>query len=72
MEVSMAGKIVFNGRDIKKCWLTQSFLAITTGVATKNLDVELIDKVQVYDDRENDPDHLIPNQKWIRSSNLKI
>jgi hypothetical protein len=41
-------------------------------VASKNLDADLIDKIQVYDDRENDPDHLISDAQVPKIINLKM
>ncbi|MFI5160079.1 MAG: outer membrane beta-barrel protein, partial [Sphingobacteriales bacterium] len=41
-------------------------------IATQNLDADMISKVQVYDDRENDPDHLVPEYEVKKIINLKF
>ncbi len=73
MEVSMDGKINFNGKDINKILVNgNEFFKNDYRIATKNLDADMLDKVQVYDDRENDPDHLIPESKVGKIINLKL
>ncbi len=73
MEVSMDGSISFNGKDISKILVNgNDFFKKDYRIATKNLDADMLDKVQVYDDRENDPDHLIPESKVAKIINLKL
>jgi len=50
----------------------KDFFANDATIATRNLDAEMISKVQVYDDRENDPDHLVPDYKVNKIINLKF
>ncbi|HVW98325.1 MAG TPA: outer membrane beta-barrel protein [Mucilaginibacter sp.] len=56
-------KIKVNGKDFFKGDLS---------VATNNLPAEIISKVQVYDDREDDPDHLQPEYQVKKIINLKF
>ncbi len=73
MEVSMDGSISFNGKGISKILVNgNEFFKKDYRIATKNLDADMLDKVQVYDDRENDPDHLIPESKVAKIINLKL
>ncbi|MDB5114597.1 MAG: hypothetical protein JWQ79_89 [Mucilaginibacter sp.] len=73
VEVDMDGKIVVNGKEVDKILVDgHEFFNSDYRIATKNLDVDLIDKVQVYDDRENDPDHIIPESKVGKIINLKF
>ena len=41
-------------------------------IATRNLEADMISKVQVYDDRDDDPDHLVPEYKTNKILNLKF
>jgi hypothetical protein len=73
IEVDNEGNIKFNGKKVNKVLVDgREFFANDLRIATKNLDAELIDKVQVYDDRENDPDHLIPEVNVEKIINLKF
>jgi len=73
IEVSNDGTIEANGKAVSKVLVDgREFFSYDPRIATKNLDADLIDKVQVYDDRENDPDHLIPDVKVKKIINLKF
>jgi hypothetical protein len=73
VEVDMNGTIQVNGKDVSKVLVDgHEFFKNDYRIATKNLDVDMIDKVQVYDDREDDPDHLIPDSKVNKIINLKF
>jgi len=56
-------KIKVNGRD---------FFVNDPSIATNNLPAELISKVQVYDDRDEDPDHRVPMYQVKKIINLKF
>jgi hypothetical protein len=73
VEVDNSGNIKVNGKEISKIKIDgKEFFTNDPKIASKNLDAALIDKVQIYDDRENDPDHLIPDSKVNKIINLKF
>jgi hypothetical protein len=73
IQVDIDGTITFNGKKISKLLIGgKEFFVNDPKIATRNLDASLIDKVQVYDDRENDPDHLIPDSKVNKIIDLKL
>lgn len=73
VEVDMRGKVLVQGHDVSKVLVDgHEFFSNDYRVATKNVDVELLDKVQIYDDRENDPEHLIPESQVNKIINVKF
>jgi outer membrane receptor protein involved in Fe transport len=73
IQVDHDGHIMVNGKDISKIKVDgKDFFVNDPKIATKNLDADMISKVQVYDDRENDPDHLEPEYKVKKIINLKF
>jgi len=73
MQVDHDGTMTFNGKDISKIKIDgKDFFANDPKIASQNLDADMISKVQVYDDRENDPDHLEPDYKVKKIINLKF
>ncbi len=73
LEVGSDGSITVMGKDVTKVLVDgHEFFSADTRMATKNIDADMIDKIQVYDDRENDPDHLIPASKLSKIINLKF
>jgi hypothetical protein len=73
IEVDNQGNIMFNGKKVNKILIDgREFFASDIRIASKNLDAELIDKIQVYDDRENDPDHLLDETRVEKIVNLKF
>ena len=73
IEVSHDGTITVMGKNVSKITIDgKDFFANDPKIASKNLDADLVDKVQVYDDRENDPDHLIEDSKVNKIINLKF
>jgi len=72
LEVDMDGNITVNGKSVKLKVDGKEFFSNDPRIASKNLDADLIAKVQVYDDREDDPDHLIPDAKVNKIINLKL
>jgi hypothetical protein len=73
VQVDIDGTITVNGKKVSKLLIDgKEFFVNDPKIATRNLDASLIDKVQVYDDRENDPDHLVPDSKVDKIINLKF
>jgi hypothetical protein len=73
VEVDHQGNVSVNGKAISKVTVDgRDFFTNDPRIATRNLDADLIDKVQIYDDRENDPDHLIPASDVKKIINLKF
>lgn len=73
VEVDNTGKITVMGKDVTKILVDgKEFFSSDLRIASKNLDADLIAKVQVYDDRENDPNHLIPDNEVNKIINLKF
>jgi hypothetical protein len=73
IEVDRDGHITVNGKDISKIKVNgKDFFVNDPTIATRNLEANMIAKVQVYDDRENDPDHLVPDYQVKKIINLKF
>jgi hypothetical protein len=73
VQVDHTGSITVNGKNVTKIKVDgKDFFANDPKIATRNLDAEMISKVQVYDDRENDPDHLQPDYAVGKIINLKF
>jgi hypothetical protein len=73
IQIDMDGSINYNGKKVRKLLIDgKEFFANDPRIASKNLDASLIAKIQVYDDREDDPDHLIPDSKVEKIVNLKF
>ncbi|MCD0487662.1 outer membrane beta-barrel protein [Pedobacter sp. MC2016-14] len=73
VQVNADGTIQVNGKSISKLLIDgKEFFGNDPKVATRNLDADMIDKIQVYDDRENDPNHKISAAKVNKIINLKL
>jgi hypothetical protein len=73
IEVDIDGVITVNGKSVSKILVDgREFFSNDPRIASKNLDADMVDKVQVYDDREDDPDHLTPDSKVNKIINLKF
>jgi len=73
VQVDRDGTITYVGKEVTKVKVDgRDFFANDPKIATQNLDAEMISKVQIYDDRENDPDHLLPGYKVGKIINLKF
>lgn len=73
VQVDIDGTITVNGKSVSKLLVNgHEFFVNDPKIASRNLEASLIDKVQIYDDRENDPDHLLPNSKVKKIINLKF
>lgn len=73
VQVDREGGITVNGKEISKIKVNgKDFFVNDPKIATRNLEANMISKVQVYDDRENDPDHLVPDYEVKKIINLKF
>jgi hypothetical protein len=73
VQVNMDGTILINGKTVSKVLIDgKRFFGSDPTIATKNLDAELVDKVQVYDDRDEDPDHKLTERQVGKIINLKM
>ncbi len=73
VQVDAAGGITVNGKDVSKIKVNgKTFFANDPTIATRNLDASMISKVQIYDDRDDDPDHLVPDYEVKKILNLKF
>ncbi|MGN6395210.1 MAG: outer membrane beta-barrel protein [Mucilaginibacter sp.] len=65
--------ITVNGKAVSKIKVNgRIFFVNDPSIATDNLPAELISKVQVYDDRDDDPDHITPSYQVKKIINLKF
>ncbi|WP_158829223.1 outer membrane beta-barrel protein [Mucilaginibacter lacusdianchii] len=73
VQVNRDGSITVNGKTVSKVLIDgKEFFGNDLRVATRNLDAEIVSQIQVYDDRENDPDHLVSETKVPKIINLKL
>ncbi|WP_120182870.1 TonB-dependent receptor [Pelobium manganitolerans] len=73
IQVDNDGSITYQGKSVSKLKVDgKEFFGNDPRLASKNIDAALLDKVQVFDDRENDPDHLIPDADVSKIINLKF
>jgi len=73
VQVNSNGAIFVNGKATSKVLIDgKEFFGTNQLVAIKNLDADIIDKVQVYADREKDPDHKINDINLQNIVNLKL
>ena len=73
VQVNSNGSILVNGKKISKLLIDgKEFFGNDPLVATRNLDADLLDKIQVYDDRENDPAHKLNSSELSKIINLKL
>lgn len=73
IEVDHDGKISFNGQEIIKIMADgHEFFNNDYRIASKNLDAEMVDKVQIYDDSSDGTTHLTPDLRARKIINLKF
>jgi len=73
VEVDNTGAITVLGKEVTKVQVDgKDFFTNDIRIATRNLDADMISTVQVYDDRENDPNHVIPDKNVKKIINLKF
>jgi Outer membrane protein beta-barrel family len=73
LQVDNDGTITVNGKSVSKVTIDgKEFFGNDPKIATQNLNADLLDKIQIFDDRENDPDHLIEDSKVSKIINLKF
>ncbi|MES2826775.1 MAG: TonB-dependent receptor [Bacteroidota bacterium] len=73
VQVNVDGGIVINGASASKVLINgKPFFGSNVTMATKNLDADMIDKIQVYDDRDDDPTHQQSKINVKKVINLKL
>jgi hypothetical protein len=73
VQVNVDGSILINGKAANKVLIDgKRFFGDNITVATKNLDADMVAAVQVYDDREDDPDHKLTEMEVGKIINLKM
>ncbi|WP_129717970.1 outer membrane beta-barrel protein [Pedobacter sp. SYP-B3415] len=73
VQVNVDGSILVNGKPISKLLIDgKEFFGNDPKVATKNLDADLIAKIQVYDDRDDDPEHKLSATEVNKIIDLKL
>ncbi|HTN21061.1 MAG TPA: outer membrane beta-barrel protein [Pelobium sp.] len=73
IQVDNDGTITYQGKNVSKLKVDgKEFFGNDPRLASKNIDADLLDKIQVYDDREDDPDHLIEDANVSKIINLKF
>lgn len=73
VQVNMDGSILVNGKPISKLTIDgKEFFGTDPKVATRNLDADMIDRIQVFEDRENDPDKKLSADEVNKIINLKL
>ncbi|MEJ7559631.1 MAG: TonB-dependent receptor [Pedobacter sp.] len=73
VQVNNNGEILVNGRGTSRILIDgKEFFGTNQLIALKNLDAEMIDKIQVYLDRENDPDKRVNEINLQNVINLKL
>ncbi len=72
IQVDMNQGITVNGKPVSKIRVNGKDYLSNQAITINNLPAEVFSKVQVYDDRDNDPDHLIPDYKVNKIINLKF
>lgn len=73
VQINGDGSITVNGKSVTKVLIDgKQFFGSDIKIATKNLDAAIVGSIQVYDDREGDPNHLISETKVQKIINLKL
>lgn len=72
IQVDMNQGITVNGKPVSKIRVNGKDYLSNQAITINNLPAEVFSKVQVYDDRDNDPDHLVPDYKVNKIINLKF
>jgi hypothetical protein len=73
IQVNVDGSILVNGRKVSKMLIDgKRFFGSDPTVASKNLDADMVSAVQVYDDREEDPNHRLSDFEVDKIINLKL
>jgi hypothetical protein len=73
VQVNSDGAITVNGSNVSKIRVNgKDFFVGDLTIATRNLEANMISRIQIYDDRDDDPDHLIPQYQVQKIINLKF
>ncbi|ATP57594.1 hypothetical protein CPT03_14485 [Pedobacter ginsengisoli] len=73
VQINENGEVLVNGKGTSRILIDgKEFFGTNQLIALRNLDAEMIDKIQVYLDRENDPDRKINETNLQNVINLKL
>lgn len=73
VQVNESGEVLVNGKGTSRILIDgKEFFGTNQLIALKNLDADMIDKIQVYLDRENDPDRKMNEINLQNIINLKL
>lgn len=73
VQIDYDGTITFKGKAVNKLLIDgKRFFGTDPKVATKNLTADMVANVQMYDDREDDPDHKLTDNEVGKILNLKM
>ena len=72
IQVDMQQGITVNGKHVSKIRVNGKNYLSNQAITINNLPADVFSKVQVYDDRDDDPDHLVPDYKVDKIINLKF
>ncbi|WP_238387646.1 outer membrane beta-barrel protein [Pararcticibacter amylolyticus] len=73
VDIDNAGTITVNGKKVSRILIDgKEFFGNDPTMATRNLEASLLSKIQVYDDRKNDPDHRIEESKVSKVLDLRL
>jgi len=73
VQVYQDGTIYVNGKRVRRILINgKGFFGNDTRIASRNLNADLIDKIQITDDRENDPNNLLNDNYVEKVIDLKL
>jgi hypothetical protein len=73
VQIDADGTIYMNGRPVKKLLIDgKRYFGDDPKIASRNLDAEIIDKVQIYDDRDDDLNQQLSSSQLNKIINLKL
>lgn len=73
IEIDIDGTIYYNGREIKKIRLDgHEFFSDNYRIASKAIDVDMIEEIKVHDDRDEDPDNDVPSYEADKIIDIRL
>jgi hypothetical protein len=73
VQVYQDGTIYVNGKKVRRILINgKGFFGNDTRIASRNLNADLIDKIQITDDREEDPNNLLNDNFVEKVIDLKL
>ncbi|MCR8560374.1 TonB-dependent receptor family protein [Mucilaginibacter sp. BJC16-A38] len=73
VQVYQDGSIYVNGKRVRRILINgKGFFGTDTRIASQNLNADLIDKIRITDDRENDPNNLLNDNNVEKEIDLKL